>query len=441
MSETRPSTRILRGHASSMRLFVVPSGAPLQVRADAQEQEIEKLHLLLDTARELSGEISLDLLMKKIVERTSRIMDCERSSVFLLDAKTGELYTLIAQGLDAKEVRVPVSKGLAGFAARTGRKVNVPDAYADERFNPEVDRRTGYRTRTVLAMPLRDHKGEILGVIQCLNKLDFGGRNEPFNEVDERFLEALTGLLATFLESAKLYRQMDVLFASFVSAMSRSIDDRDPCTSGHSRRVTLYSLNLARAVHDCERAPFKDYRYTRERLRQLLYAGLLHDIGKIGVREYILCKADKLPVNGAEVIRARLERLGFERRVALLERALREQLDPAPLLKAECEPLEAEVRAALGLVEAKNRPGFVKDEELKALEALRDRNWLTPEEFRLLSVRKGNLTPEEWVDMRNHVVKSYEILLRIPGRRNSARCPKSPTRITRSATAPATRAA
>src|SRR5207244_3992241 len=106
-----------------------------------------------------------------------------------------------------------------------------------------------------------------------------------------------------------LRRQMDILFEAFVEAMSRSIDDRDPCTSGHSRRVMQYSLNLARAVHECNEPPFDQITYTRERMRQLRYASMLHDVGKIGVREYILCKATKISANALEIIRQRFATL------------------------------------------------------------------------------------------------------------------------------------
>src|SRR4051812_36908444 len=107
-------------------------------------------------------------------------------------------------------------------------------------------------------------------------------------------LEAVASQAQFYLENTALYRQMDKLFEAFVEATSRSIDDRDPCTSGHSRRVMMYSMNLARAVHACSTPPFDKVEYTRDRMRQLRYACLLHDVGKIGVREYILTKAQKL---------------------------------------------------------------------------------------------------------------------------------------------------
>jgi len=404
----RLSTRLSR------RLVPLPPGASAPEKLLLQEQEIARLHLLLETVRDLGEEPSLDLLLGRIVACASRTMNCERSSVFLLDRKRNELYSLVAQGLDLREIRVPATAGLIGHVASTGKTLNVPDAYLDARFNKDIDRQTGFRTQTVLAMPLLDRRGEILGVIQCLNNRGPDGRPIPFEKVDETLLAALGSLASVFLENAQLYRDLDALFESIVSTVSHAIDARDPCTSGHSRRVTLYSLNLARAVHDCKKPPFADISYTRERLRQLRFAGLLHDVGKIGVREYILCKADKLPLNGLALIQTRLKLLLADRRADLCEHAARNGRPPDELLATLYAPLDQDVQQALGLVASLNKCGFVTDEELAMLKALQEKGWITPDEYTNLSVRRGNLTEAEWVDMRSHVTKSYELLLRIP---------------------------
>jgi len=398
----------------SRRLLPVAASAPISERAFRQELEIEKLHLLLETACELGTEITLERLMALIVGRTSRMLGCERSSVFLLD-QTGEyIYALVAQGLDTQEIRVPTAKGLAGHVARTGEAVNVSDAYSDSRFNPDVDKATGFRTRAVLALPLFGRKNQVLGVIQCLNRIGPDGKPSIFSQEDERLLAAMAGLAAVFLENGRLYADMDKLLEAVVGAFSQSIDDRDPSTSGHSLRVTLYTLNLARAVHDSKTPPFDEIQYSRERMKRLRYATLLHDVGKIGVRERVLCKGPKLTAEQLEAVRARLELLGVRRRADALERAVREKLDADALLKNDVEPLVKDLEAARALIEAKVMPGWVTDVELAALKALREKSWLTQSEFEHLSIRRGNLTPSEWEDMKAHVTKSFEMLRRIP---------------------------
>ena len=117
-----------------------------------------------------------------------------------------------------------------------------------------MTRLTGYRTVSVLCLPLQDRRGETLGVIQCLNKKGPHGKPVPFTAKDEVVLAAVAAQAAMYLDNSVLRRNMDLLFESFVEAISRAIEDRDPCTSGHSRRVTQYSMNLARAIHDCQDA-------------------------------------------------------------------------------------------------------------------------------------------------------------------------------------------
>jgi HD-GYP domain-containing protein (c-di-GMP phosphodiesterase class II) len=313
--------------------------------------------------------------------------------VLLLDAEKRELYSLFAQGLDVSELRFSVTTGLAGFAVRAGVTLNVPDAYRDARFNAAFDKASGYRTISALCLPLRNRRGEPLGVIQCLNKQDGAGGVTAFNREDEAILSAVAGQAAVFLENSALNRQMDLLFEAFVEAMSRAIDDRDPCTSGHSRRVTQYALNLARAVHASQTPPFDQVTYTRERLRRLRYACLLHDVGKIGVREYILCKMAKLAPPQLEVIRQRFTAL--------------KAIDSAAALGRELDQ-------ALALIERVNTAGLLAAADLEALRSLHARRWVDDAEFENLAVPQGNLTAAELVDMQSHVQRTWRMLTEIP---------------------------
>jgi len=307
-----------------------------------------------------------------------------------------------------------VKSGIAGYVASNGIGLNVPDAYKDPRFNTAVDKATGYRTVSLLCLPLHDRRGDTLGVIQCLNRRDASNRPTPFTIKDELVLSAVAAQAAVYLDNISLRRQMDILFESFVEATSRSIDDRDPCTSGHSRRVMMYSLNLARAVHDSQQPPFQNIIYTRDRIRQLRYACLLHDVGKIGVREYILCKASKLSEPGLEVIKQRFNFMRERSRAECYLAAHTKKIEPDALLERIHNPLCAELAMAQVAIERANIANFMPDAELEALAAMHAKGWLTNEEYNNLSVRKGNLTEAEWDDMRSHVTKSFRMLIQIP---------------------------
>ena len=161
--------------------------------------QARKFAILLDVMNSLTAERNLDTLLQKIMQKTSEVMEADRSTLFLLDEEKQEIWSKVAQGAAMKEIRVPFGAGIAGHVAKSGETVNIPDAYQDPRFNPEVDRRTGYHTRTILCMPMKSPEGKILGVLQVLNK-----RHGIFTREDEELLDALESQAAIAVENAML---------------------------------------------------------------------------------------------------------------------------------------------------------------------------------------------------------------------------------------------
>jgi adenylate cyclase len=155
---------------------------------------------LLDVTSAISSELQLDPLLNKIITVTSEMLGADRSSLFIYDAKADQLWSRVAQGAEIKEIRFPASAGIAGACFRSGQPLHIPDAYADDRFNQEVDRKTGYRTRNILCMPLFNKRGECVGVMQVLNK-----HAGQFHVTDERRLRAFTAQAAIALENARLF--------------------------------------------------------------------------------------------------------------------------------------------------------------------------------------------------------------------------------------------
>jgi HD-GYP domain-containing protein (c-di-GMP phosphodiesterase class II) len=342
-----------------------------------------RLERLVELVRSTGAERDLDVLLGKLMAAVTRELGADRSSLFLYDRERDELWSKVAQGLDSQELRFPAGKGLAGECARSGAVLNIPDAYADPRFNPEIDKRTGYRTRSVLCVPLRRRDGSPMGVVQALNKQGGGA----FDAEDLRRLETLAGLAAVAVENALLHEENERLFENTVLTAAQAIEERDPATSGHVRRVASYSVNLAKAVH--ARADRFGQRYDRDRLRQLRYAGLLHDIGKIGVREAVLTKARKLEGQGVPLIRERLRRMAAEAGA----------------------PFEAsEFARCADLVTRANEPRPLGDADRQGLDAMLEHGWLAAEEHEALSVPRGTLTAREWEDMRSHPERSFRVL-------------------------------
>jgi len=352
---------------------------------------------LVELVRSFGAERDLDVLLGKIMDAVTRELGADRASLFLYDGEKDELWSKVAQGLDSRELRFPAGKGLAGHVARSGEVLNVPDAYADGRFNPEFDRQTGYRTRSVLCMPLRRRDGAVIGVAQALNRRD----GQPFDAADAARLETLAALAAVAVENSMLHEENEALFENTVLTTAQAIEERDPATSGHVWRVSAFSVALAKAVQ--ERAAEFGQSYDRDRLRQLRYAGLLHDVGKIGVREAVLTKARKLAEPAVELIAERLRRMAAE---------------------AGTPFAGSEFARAVELVRRANEPRPLSEEDRAALGALRAADRLTEAECAALSIPKGTLTQTEWQDMRSHPERSFRVLSRIRWPRRLAAVPE-----------------
>lgn len=240
---------------------------------------------LVKIGRSITAQTDINVLLKVIAEETKVAMEADRCTVFLLDQKTNELWSKVALGMDSQEIRFPVDKGLAGYVVRSGESINITDAYNDSRFNPDVDKTTGYKTKTILCMPIKNNNQEIIGAFQVLNK-----KNGVFTKSDEDLLVAIGGSASIALENAQLfeqqkelYKEQKLLFESFINTLAASIDARDKITAGHSTRVKLYAMLMVDALNLDKK--------TKEIIEK---AATLHDIGKIGIRDSVLQKEGKL---------------------------------------------------------------------------------------------------------------------------------------------------
>lgn len=258
----------------------------LRAELDRLYGEQERLNALLKVTRNLAGELELESLLFKIMDEVKRILHADRATVFLYDKKRDELWSKVALGLD-EEIRFAADKGIAGHVCKTGQVLNIPDAYKDPRFNPDIDKHTGYVTRNILTMPMYNKFHETIGVFQVLNRKD-----GPFTPENEELLSAVSMIAASAIENAQLYEELKMSFDSFIDTLSTTLDARDYITAGHSRRVTLYAMEIARQMSMEPRD-----------INVLRYAALLHDVGKIGVPEIVLFKDRKLSEEEYEIIK------------------------------------------------------------------------------------------------------------------------------------------
>ncbi len=254
----------------------------------------DRLEVILDITRRLMSVTDLDALLRLIAEATTELLDADRATIFLVDPDRGELWSKVALGVGAGEIRVPLGTGIAGQVAATGETVSIPDAYADERFNPEPDRRSGYRTRSLLTYAMKAHDGRVIGVFQAVNK-----KGGPFTGDDEDTLSSLAASAAIAVENAQLVSGQRQLWKTLIETLAVTIDARDQQTAGHSQRVTRYAEVIGRELG-----------LTGNELEQLRAAALLHDYGKIAVRDGVLRKAGKLDDREFAYMKAHAEKTG-----------------------------------------------------------------------------------------------------------------------------------
>ncbi|MFA6449628.1 MAG: HD domain-containing phosphohydrolase [bacterium] len=264
------------------------------------EAKIQRFNTLLTVSKEITQLDNLHSLLDKIMSSAKKVMRADASSLFLIDDKTNEMYIESAQG-DVGEIisqiRMPIGKGIAGWVAQKGVSQLVPDAYQDARFNPDYDRKTGYRTKSVVCVPL-EFKSKTTGVIQIINALD----KESFDEEDMAYLTALAGQAAVAIENSRLLMSNKELFLNVVMALVKMIDSRYKFFAGHSTRVATYASMTARFMG-----------LTGETVERIQIAGFLHDIGRLQIPESILVRPGPLapqelavikmqPVFGAKIV-------------------------------------------------------------------------------------------------------------------------------------------
>src|SRR5207302_3605936 len=342
-----------------------------------------------------------------IVQAASRVVEADRCSLFLLDRARSELWSKVAQGVGTREIRFAVGKGIAGAVAQTNQSINIPDAYADPRFNRNVDKETGYRTKSILCVPMRSLEGEVVGVLQALNKRG----NGPFSEEDAELLSALGGQAAAAVNNALLHQEMEQLFEGFVRASVVAIEARDPTTAGHSGRVARLSVGLGDVLPRAGKTAgrWRGSSLSVQERQELRYAAMLHDFGKVGVRENVLVKANKLEPLELENLRGRFETIYLQEELQAerekVEILLRAPADEARHRLAQVEARLAERKRELSgmfeFVVSCNRPTVLPEGTFDRLHDIaratflgpfsgEKRPFLSENEVVKLSIRKGS---------------------------------------------------
>ncbi len=422
--------------------------------------ELTRIGVALGTERDVRT------LLDLILTQARRVTSSDAGSLYLVElSEQGQkrLRFRLAQTYSKPEApfvefTIPVDRSsLAGYTAVTGEPLVIDDAYflppdVEYSINRSFDERYGYRTKSMLVIPMKDHRDEIIGVLQLINRkrqvdavlatpADVEQQVVPYSRRTVELVTALAGQAAVAIENSQLYERIEQMFEGFVKAAVHAIEQRDPTTFGHSGRVANMTMELAQVVDRAGDGAYRHVKFSREQLREIRYAGLLHDFGKVGVREQVLVKAKKLYPLQLELIRQRYdfvrrtaEREFWRKRAEFLEThggegydAFRQALEQ----EHECELRELE--GFLDAVAQANEPTVLPARGFEELTALARRTYedltgasrpfLTEDEMRYLTIPKGSLDAAERLEIESHVTHTYRFLQQIPWTRELQQIP------------------
>jgi len=402
----------------------------------------------------LSAEHNLNKLLEIIVKEARRFTNADGGSLYIREGDKLKFQVAQTASLEKRKngkpffssFYVPLTKeSISGYVAITGQVLNLKDVYelpptVEYRFNREFDLKVGYRSKSMLVVPMRDHQDEIIGVLQLINSLDGEDRVVPFKRELESLILSLASQAAVAIRNVRLIEEIKKLFRSLVRYSATAIDARSPHTAGHSGRVAKYSMRLAQAINEEKEGWFANIKFSPEQLEELRMAAWLHDIGKIGVKEAVLEKGNKLTDEQMEVVRQRFElirmMLRYRAEGEKLELASAGKLEASASRRIDCELERALAKAAddLAFLERVNAPGYLPEPDRERLRQIAEsafvdvsgekRRYLMADEYENLAVVRGNLTPKQYKEIQAHVDYTASILGKIPFTRDLANIPR-----------------
>jgi HD-GYP domain-containing protein (c-di-GMP phosphodiesterase class II) len=418
--------------------------------AEREREQLNEIGIALSSQRDIRE------LLNLILAKAREITRADAGSLYLVEdeGESGRQLRFMLTQNDSlvfpfKEFALPMAEdSMAGYTALRGKVVNFADAYhippeMPFHFNDHYDRESGYRTKSLLTLPMCNAKGEVLGVLQLINakndpaarlrnETDVAQHVRPFHERSVRLALSLASQAAVAYENRKLYNDIQTLFEGFVKAAVTAIEQRDPTTSGHSLRVAAYTQGLAEIVDQVSTGPYSGSHFDHEQMKEIRYAALLHDFGKVGVREEVLVKAKKLYPLQMELVKQRFDYIRKEVEVGMVRRKLQmflerdrgDALSEIARLSEDFEQRLARIQDYLEFILTANEPTLMEQGQFRKLSEIAQQffvdskgselPYINADEKRLLSIPKGSLDASERQQIESHVVYTFDFLSQIP---------------------------
>ena len=401
-----------------------------------------------DIGRALSGVYDLNALLEMIVDQARSFTNADAGTLYIVEDETlrfqivqNDSLKIFMGGKTGETIPFPPvelkESNVSAFVALKGKSVNIPDVYDTDLFDftgpKKFDQSTGYRSKSMLVVPMKNHDNDVIGVLQLLNATN-PVNNEviAFSQDYENLSESLASQAAVSITNAKLISNMTELFEAFVKVMATAIDEKSPVTGGHIRRVADLTLTMAEVIHNHDEGAFKDRKFSPDQMYELRIAAYMHDIGKVTSPVEIVEKAKKLQTifDRIHYIRLRMDYIiqkvkleGQQKKIELLER----KADLAEIKKVELksEKQIQEMEDIRSFINKCNEPGeFLEDETLDKLKEISLRTYLdnegqqqpfiTEDELLNLSIRRGSITDAERKKMQDHAAVTLKMLKQIP---------------------------
>jgi len=325
---------------------------------------------------------------------------------------------------------------VAAHAALTGTTVNIDDAYTADGFDftgtRNFDKKTGYRSKSFLTVPMANHEHEIIGVLQLINAQDPAtGEIVPFSNSDQRLAESLASQAAIALTNRMLINQLEQLFESFINLINSAIDEKSPYTGGHCQRVPALTMMLAEAVNETAQGPLSDFHMSDKDRYELKIAGLLHDCGKVTTPVHVVDKATKLETifDRVHLLDTRFEILKRDAEIEMLKEG------GTPEARARCRERMRRIEEDRMFLRATNIGGErMHEDDIERVKRIAEYRWtdisgheakfLTDDELKNLSIRAGTLTAEERQVINHHIVATIKMLESLPWPRHLKNVPE-----------------
>jgi HD-GYP domain-containing protein (c-di-GMP phosphodiesterase class II) len=410
------------------------------------EIQFEQIRRLTRIGTALSAERNIERLFEMIVEEAREFTGADGGTLYIMSDDETALQFAIVQTealhvrmggtggkITWKPVRLLNSEGLpnhgnvSAHVALTGDTVNIPDVYNAEGFDFQgtrnFDAQTGYRSKSMLVVPMKNHENDIIGVLQLLNARD-EERNEvvSFSAECQEMTESLASQAAVALSNNRLIHDLEALMESFIRAIATAIDEKSPYTGGHVRRVADLTMAIARKINDATDGPYADVRFSDDQMKELQTAAWLHDVGKVTTPECVVDKATKLETifDRIELLRLRFELCGLQARL----RRLNKDADFESAATDNDDGIEPILREEFRFLSEANRGSErMSDEMMDRVRTIAGRTWkldgkteplLSPEEVEKLNIRQGTLSARERAIIQNHATMTYKILSQLP---------------------------